>query len=138
MPQANYRPADCLKFNQYFYLFIYLSTAMLIFLITRCRDCLCTKFPSVKNDMFNGSCQFMDSPSPRGLPANKISRFVLSLNLSPCPFLTSLWSEALSSHERMPSHTELELETENLFRQAAQLCPKINVSALLEFPHIVI
>lgn len=91
MPQANYRPAGCLKFNQYFF-FIYLfSTAMLIFLITCCWDCLYTKFSSVKNYIGPVSSW---SLSLRGLPEYKLSRFILSYNLSPCPLLNWLspWS----------------------------------------------
>jgi len=81
MPQANYRPAGCLKFNQYFF-FIYLfSTATLIFLITCCWDCLYTKFSSVKN--YTGPVSSW-SRTLRGLEENKISRFY---NLSSCPLL---------------------------------------------------
>lgn len=82
MPQANYRPASCLKFNQYFF-FIYLfSTAMLIFLITCCWDCLYTKFSSVKNYIGPVSSW---SFSLRGFPQNKLSSFILLNNLSLCP-----------------------------------------------------
>lgn len=85
MPQANYRPASCLKFNQYFF-FIYLfSTAMLIFLITCCWDCLYTKFSSVKNYIGPVSSW---SLSLRGLPENKLSRFISSYNLSPRPLFS--------------------------------------------------
>lgn len=81
-PQANYRPASCLKFNQYFF-FIYLfSTATLIFLITRYWDRLYTKFSSVRN--YIGPVRSW-SHSLGGFPQNKPSRFILSHNLRPCP-----------------------------------------------------
>lgn len=86
-PQAKYRPVGCLKFNQYF-LFIYLfSTAMLIFLITRCSGCLCTKFPPSRITCLIGPDSPWTLQVPWGIHANKISWFSLSLNLSPCPSL---------------------------------------------------